>query len=215
MDVRLQVAILAGVVTALGWLVTHILSRIADRRKSRREFLLAYTTKQLAELYGPLAFLVLEGQRSWEDLKYSLDVHNLSIFQPAYSPESSDDLKTWLFWAEKDFMPRNRRIRDLLSSNTYLIEGERMPDSYRQFLEHYKSWEINHLRWREEGIAYPWRSRINWPPDFSSEVLDTFYRLKQRHWSLVTYESPKATIDEDLPSRVLENQTRKQSTRLA
>jgi hypothetical protein len=197
MDVSLQVAIVAGGVTALGWLVTHILSQLADGRKSRREFLLAHTAMQLAELYGPLALLVLEGRRSWEELTYSLDINNEAFFAPEYTPESNERLKTWLFWVEQDFMPRNRQIRDLLATNPHLLEGRRMPESWQQFLEHYKSWEINHLRWTKEGIAYPWRSRVNWPTDFSTEILDTCYRLKQRHWSLVVQESPKAIDDAD------------------
>jgi hypothetical protein len=193
MDVRLQTAILAGAVTALGWLVTHILSRIDDRRKTRRDFLLDHTAKQLAELYGPLAFLLLEGERSWEELKQTVDVNSLQIYDPAYSPESSDDLRSWLFWVERDFMPRNRQIRDLLATKTHLIEGERVPSSYQQFLEHYKSWEINHLRWTEDGIKYPWHSRVNWPSEFSREALDTFYRIKHRHWTLVNQSSPQPT----------------------
>jgi len=61
MDITWAVAILGAVVTALGWLVTHILSTSAENRRQRLISQAEFTKQQLEELYGPLAFQLLEG----------------------------------------------------------------------------------------------------------------------------------------------------------
>lgn len=65
MNTALTVAILGAVVTAIGWLITHILSTSAERRHQRLIAQVEFTKQQLEELYGPLAFLILEGEQSF------------------------------------------------------------------------------------------------------------------------------------------------------
>jgi hypothetical protein len=51
MDTALTVAILGAVVTAIGWLVTHILSTSAERHRQRVVAQIEFTKQQLEELY--------------------------------------------------------------------------------------------------------------------------------------------------------------------
>lgn len=182
MNQELALALFAGGLTAAGWLVNHILGERAERRRRHVQAQLDYTTQQLEELYGPLAFLIIEGQQIFSDLLDSLGRRH--VFD-GDRPLPPDELQTWMFWLENAFLPSNRQIRDLLRSKTHLIEGARMPDSFARFLEHYSSWEIRHLRWTMEQVDYSWHSGVNWPDEFSAEVLATFRRLKQRHAGLV------------------------------
>ncbi|WP_126597511.1 hypothetical protein [Dictyobacter aurantiacus] len=102
------------------------------------------------------------------------------------SGSSSDsELKTWLFWADADFFPRNEKIKKLLSKKTHLIEGGNVPESYLTFLDHHNSWKISHERWLQQGIAYGWHSKIGWPDQFENDVLCTFNELKKRHAILI------------------------------
>ena len=57
--------LIAGSVTALGWLVTHVLTVWREDVNRSREALLNHTARQLEELYGPLVFQVYEGRRTW------------------------------------------------------------------------------------------------------------------------------------------------------
>ena len=178
MDAPILVATISATVTILGWLITHILTGYRDRKTKELSAQMKFTERQLEELYGPLAFLIWDGKRTFEDL---LEILGRNYVFPPSGIITEDELKTWLFWLDNYFFPKNERIKDLLMTKTHLIEGAEMPASYLDFLEHHNSWYLNHLRWKKEGIKYSWRSKINAPHDFEEEIIDTFKRLKARH----------------------------------
>ena len=178
MDTPLLVATIAASVSIIGWIVNHILSGYRDRHNQRLVASLKYTERQLEELYGPLAFLILEGKRTFKDLLEMLG-RNYVFLEDESLPE--DELKLWLFWVENDLLPRNEMIKELLMTKTHLIEGTKMPASYLSFLDHHNSWRINHLRWQKERVKYSWHSKVNWPQEFGEDILSTFEKLKARH----------------------------------
>lgn len=182
MNITWSIALLGAFVTALGWLVPHALSTSAENRRQRLMARMEFTKQQLEELYGPLLFLILEGQQTVQDMFAILGW--TQVFEHG-STLSEKELSTWLFYAEYDYFPRNKKIIELLSSKTHLIEGEKIPESFLAFLDHYNSWYINHLRWQKHGIEYGWRSKIPWPPHFNEDVLLTFRALKKRHSILI------------------------------
>jgi len=182
MDTALTIAILGASVTAIGWLVTHILSTSAERRRQSLLAQLEFTKQQLEELYGPLAFLVLEGQQSSRDLFATIGRN--FIFVEGYDlPEN--ELSVWLFWVENDFFPRDEKIKALISSKTHLIEGEKVPESFLAFVKHHNSWMMMHKRWQQQGVKYSWYAKVGWPSEFDKEVLSTFEILKKRHSILI------------------------------
>src|SRR5258708_37395472 len=176
MNVTLEVAIFGAVVTAIGWLITHILTTSAESRRERMISQVECTKQQLEELYGPLTFLILEGDQTFQDF-------NAALGWKEDPPEgyvlSEQERQTVFFWVENDFFPRNKKIQELLSSKTHLIEGEGVPESFLIFIEHYNSWSIKHLRWQKQGVEYGWHSNIPWPMNFNEDVLSTFSRLKK------------------------------------
>jgi hypothetical protein len=182
MGTPIVVASIAGVVTAVGWLVNHILTDRRERIKQQTEASLKHVERQLEELYGPLAFLLYEGRRTFLDL---LDTLGRNYVFLGGKPISEEELKTWLFWVEHSFLPKNERIKQLLMSKAHLIEGARFPASYVAFLDHHNSWVIRHKRWKEEGVEYSWHSKINWPKEFEEEVIGTFESLKAKHSELL------------------------------
>ena len=182
MEPPVVVAIIAGSVTAIGWLVNHILTDRREQEKRQTEALSGYVEKQLEELYGPLAFLLYEGRRTFQDLLDTLGRRYVFMNE---KPLSEKDLKIWLFWAEHSFLPKNEEIKKLLVSKTHLIEGARFPESYVAFLDHHNSWFIQHQRWKEEGIQYSWHSKINWPVEFEQDGIKTFEALKAKHSTLL------------------------------
>jgi hypothetical protein len=186
MEIPIVTAIIAASVAAIGWVVGYVLTNRRDRVNQRLTASAKYLEQQLQELYGPLAMLVLEGRRTYREL---LDVLGRDHVFVAGNPLEGNDLKTWLFWIEHDFFPRNERIKELIMSKTHLIEGESVPPSYLAFLDHWNSWKINHDRWRSDGIEYGWHSKDNWPEGFESDVVDTFVALKKKHRSFLVQSS--------------------------
>jgi hypothetical protein len=182
METPVVVALVAGVVTAIGWLVNHWLTANREEARRRTEAQLKFVERQIEELYGPLASLLHEGRRTFADLLQALGRTYVFHDDDFLPPE---ELKTWLYWAETEFLPRNEKIKDLLKSKTHLIDGPTFPESYVQFFDHCNSWAINHRRWKDQKIAYSWRSKINWPDEFENEVLGTFASLKAEHSNLL------------------------------
>ena len=175
-------ALIAASVTAIGWLVTHILTRRSEEQRRRTEVQLKFVERQIEELYGPLAFLLHEGRRTFEDL---LDALGRQYVFEGDDPLPEHELKTWLYWVETEFLPRNERIKSLLMSKTHLVDGPVFPESYIAFLDHANSWAINHRRWKEQRVKYSWHSKINWPTEFEREALDAFKRLNAKHSKLL------------------------------
>jgi hypothetical protein len=142
----------------------------------------------LEELYGPLAFLVIEGEQTFRELTQALG-RDYVFDQSDYI--SGEDLKTWLFWAENDFLPRNEKIQVLLSQKTHLLFNSRMVESYLAFLNHHNSWKIRHLRWKEQGVEYSWHSQTNWPTNFTKDVMNAYEGLQEQHMQLLAKIKPR------------------------
>jgi hypothetical protein len=177
MNVSIFVAIISASVTAIGWLVSHILLIRREDKNRKMDSSLRFIERQLEELYGPLAFFIWESTRAFKDLLETFGRDN--IFTSGETlPEQ--ELKVWLFWVDNYFFPKNEKIRELLMTKTHLIEGDEMPESHIRFLEYYNSWKMDHMRWQKEGIPYSWHSKMNWPKEFDSEIINTFKNLKAR-----------------------------------
>ncbi len=181
-DIKIQAAIITGCFTAVGWLVTHVLSIWKENKKRMIEAALNHTEKQLEHLYGPLTFHVLEGQQTFRDLLNKLGRN--TVFE-SDKPLPKDEWETWMFWTENDLLPRNEKIKSLLMLNTHLLDQEEMPECYVNFLNHCNSWWIAHKRWKEANIDYCWHSNNKWPKEFDEHVLNTFKQIKRRHHMLI------------------------------
>lgn len=182
METPIIVALVAGSITGLGWLVNHSLSSRHTEQRRRTEAQLKFVERQIEELYGPLTFLLYEGRRNFIDL---LDTLGREYVFTEDRPLSGNDLQTWLFWAEAEFLPRNERIKALLMAKSHLVDGIDFPKSYVAFLDHCNSWAINHKRWKEQGVKYSWHSEVDWPDEFEREVIATFEKLKATHSTLI------------------------------
>jgi hypothetical protein len=182
MEPAITVAVIAAAVSAVGWIVNYILTSRSERERARLTSRLTRIERQLEFLYGPMAFLVYEGEQTWKDLLRKLGRANVFI-RGQELPQQELDL--WLFWVDHDFMPRNLAIKNLLASNSHLIDGSELPLVYIEFLNHHNSWHIQHQRWKEQGVSYAWHSEVNWPKEFTEQVIFTFRRLMEEHEALI------------------------------
>ena len=176
------IALIAAASAAFGWFVNHWLTVRREESRRRLEAQLKFVERQIEELYGPLAAALYEGRRTFRDL---LDSLGRDYVFPESGRLPEHELRTWLFWAESEFLPRNDYIKTLLKTKAHLILGGEFPESYVEFLDHCNSWAVNHRRWKEQQIEYSWHSRIDWPQAFETQAIETFQALKRRHSELI------------------------------
>lgn len=150
----------------------------AGQRAAERKFV----ERQLRELYGPLAALNAEGTVSYHSFLRGLG--RGAVF-PKEGKLPEAELKKWLFWVEHDFFPRNQKRWRLISSKTHLLDGESIPKSTRDFLDHHHNWKMEHQYWREEEASYSWQARSDFPKQFLEDVAKSYARLKARHAELL------------------------------
>lgn len=175
MSSALLAALIAATVTATGWIVNSALGSRAEIGRRRAEARLKHVEQQLEQLYGPLLFLVREGRSAWQDF---CDTLGRDVVFENGRPLTEEEKAIWLFWVDHEFMPRNAAIQSLLSSKTHLMAGDRMPDSFMAFIEHYNAWRVTHLRWKKDEVPYSWHSKVNWPMKFETDVIESYERLK-------------------------------------
>jgi hypothetical protein len=179
MDTNIFIATMTASLTLAGWLINHVLTGRREMTNQQLSASLTYVERQLEELYGPLAFLTIEGRNAAMDVVEALGRE--PVFGARENSLNEKEVTLWLFWVENDFLPRNERIQQLLMTKTHLVEGDKLPLSFVEYLHYHNSWRMSHLRWKQENIEYSWRSPASWPTSFSEEVLNTFKVLKIRH----------------------------------
>lgn len=208
MDTTITIAILGASISVVGWIVNYILSTSAERHRQKLLTQIEFTKQQLEELYGPLVFLVTEGQSAFSEvmkttastIKNERIANSLVVSKSKHRLRTEDkeakiningnvtdsrielgqDDEVWKYWIENEFFPRNEKIKALLANKTHLIEGEQMPASWLDFIEHYNSWKVNFDRWQKGLTKYPLYSRTGWPQNFDDDILSTFKLLKKR-----------------------------------
>lgn len=182
-------ALFGGLVAGVGWFVVHHLQYRRSEEDRRAKAELEFVERQIEELYGPLAAILHEGRRSFLELCLTLG-RNYVFHGDESLPD--DELSTWLYWCDQEFLPRNERITELLHTKAHLIQGAAFPQSYIDFFQHATSWATHHRRWLDQGVAYRWRARVAWPLEFETDVFRAFSDLKQRHDNLLGRISARA-----------------------
>lgn len=196
--------LVTGVLLAAAWVGTHVWETVVQAQRQKNEWELAYVSRQISELYGPLYFLVAEGREAWQNFQYEFhrdfrrstpfiqesetvftDDSGARVTFPVLKPLTRDEQAMWDYWKDHEFMPRNRKIQELLKAHPDLIVGQEVPPSYGSFLAHYQAWEIDEQRRRDTGVPYSGMSRMNWPYDFEIGIINSYKALKARQMKLV------------------------------
>jgi hypothetical protein len=151
------IALLAGIVTASGWVVTYYLTKRKEDRVRRIENTIKYLERQIQEFYGPLFNLV-------HQIVICNHVQHSLIYSGRTPNISADDrAKIEQFFQEKYFIPLHEEMIRILKTKLYLIDGIEMPDSFYTYLRHSTQEQVQRALWNGyhidtshvRGIPYP------------------------------------------------------------
>src|SRR3954467_9491624 len=127
METAILVALITGTVTLAGWLFQRYKEERFKRLDARRK----YFERQIEEFYGPLFTLVHAIFTHYEVL------HKLTksdTTQRVLSDEQRQRIEA--FYEDTYFLPLHDKIEEVLRMKLYLIDGEDVPVSFFDYLEH-------------------------------------------------------------------------------
>jgi len=199
----------AGMFAALATLMLTYFAQIWNTNRVKvLEFKLQFVERQLSELYGPLHGLLCEQEQAYAQTLLLLDLptgilDSLKVYQLTrgragsakhiaraatyFDPygmltESVPDpmRKSWLGVCRAQFLPRNRRIAELLSQKAHLISPTRddHPGCFERLLEHIVQFEIRLAAYERDGARLSTTSSgVPWPPELALIVERKYHLL--------------------------------------
>jgi hypothetical protein len=78
------------------------------------------------------------------------------------------------------------QIAEILEQNYHLIEGNEMPQSYRDYIVHAQMWPLR-IKLNIKSNDFP--EKFRFPKEFQSEIYETTNRLKKEYYSLIDHEN--------------------------
>jgi hypothetical protein len=154
-------------------LLKNQLSRQSGDRTRCIEIQLRYRSRQIEELYGPLASLIEQIRNVWRVRR--------SILAVTDTRDEQTRIRQFLW--ERYFTPLHQEIAGVLKTKLYLLEGGSLPESFRQYLEHATVESCQqHLR-RELQIDISRAGYQRWPKRFRADVQGMLAKLTAEHQS--------------------------------
>lgn len=162
------VTLITGMVTVVGWFATKGL----ERRQKRIEFRRAYIQRQIEEFYGPLYSLL------WQ-LFSSNSLQQRMTTQCSFSEDEKNRVQQYFF--EAHFLPLHARIKSILDSKLYLVDGTDMPRSFYDYLTHSLQEDTQRQLWINQGISTVAVRGTSFPPEFYETVEETLKKLMREY----------------------------------
>jgi len=129
MDTAIVVAVLGGLVTASGWVVTNLTLKLRENETRRLQLIRDHSAQQISEFYAPLTALT-------EQLNTIAN-----IWDNIEGPEKdSPKLATLLF--TESFGPVHEDILSILKNKIHLAEGREIPVSFVNYFHHYRALRV-------------------------------------------------------------------------
>lgn len=173
MNVAVAGPLIAAVVTAVGWLVAHVLQQRRDFTKRMQEAESEYIQRQIEELYGPLSNLATQ-----------IVVTNHVLYEFLRSSPEEVVRVEEVFYFEY-FRPLHQKARELLKSKLHLVEGSGLPETFYAYLKASMQEEIQRGLWKEHKIDTSKVKGQLYPDSFTFEVQETLKMLLAKYDSLL------------------------------
>jgi len=168
MNASILVALITGMITVVGWFTTKSL----DRRQKRVEFRRAYVQRQIEEFYGPLYSLI------WQIFS-SNSLQQRMLQECPLNEDEKKRVKQYFF--EVHFLPLHARIKNILDSKLYLIDGTEMPLCVYECLTHSQQEDTQRQLWITQGVSTTAVRGTSFPPGFFEMVEQTLKKLMREY----------------------------------
>jgi hypothetical protein len=183
--------VIAAIVTAAASVLVASIGAIIKQRSDRRSTALAnrlaWVSRQLTELYGPMFALVSATDGVWSEFRRKYRPQGAFWGEPEPTPEEE---KAWREWIVEVFMPTNRRIRDLVLEHTDLLIDDEMPECLITLAAHVSGYEVFLQQW-QSGDFTEKTSVVNYPgPELRAYAERSYSELKREQRNLLAGLAP-------------------------
>jgi len=161
-------AALTAAATALGWFVLKWLDSRSQARLKRAEFRRSYIQKQIEEFYGPLYSLV------WQILATN-HLKARILGHPELKDQDKGSIES--YFATAYFLPIHNRIKEILETKLYLLDGTMLPQSFYDYLRHALQESVQHELWSQRGVSTSFISGYSYPDDFQQTIFASLKKL--------------------------------------
>jgi hypothetical protein len=169
---------LTGIVTVIGWNVSNSLAKRREAETRRAEATLKHIERQIEEFYGPLLCLIEQIFNVWT-------VRENLLFPPGRpsSIAATDPRRNeiFTFFQTRYFFPFHEKIRDVLASRLYLVDGGSVPESFSQYLEHSTQQVVQHRLYADFAVSTDHIPGVPWPDAFYDDVKTSLDGLMAKH----------------------------------
>lgn len=163
---KITIALLAAVITAIGWLVNDYLARKREDRTRRFENRMKRYETQIKEFYGPIFSLIHQ-------------LHNFNRIQHLILETSEEYGRSltegeiasiYRYFEEKHFIPLHLEILEILKGKLYLLNNTEIPSNFYDYLRHATQLSAQKGLFDEKRIDSSYLSGFNFPDAFFDEI---------------------------------------------
>lgn len=167
----------------VGWIIGYWLGLRRTKMEQRNKISLDYYDKQLKELYGPIYSLLMKRQRLKKYLQEKLG--RSMIFEEG-KLKNKEEEELWMFYFGNYIHPIHSEIYSIIQNNTELINGDKFPQSFLNFIDYHVMIDFEYKRAKQQNIKNIFiQPPINFPSDLYDDIISTVSKLKQLQWQLV------------------------------
>jgi hypothetical protein len=136
----------------------------AEDRTRKLQALMRHYERQIEEFYGPLFNMVNQILYVAHDIQRDL----LS----GVTPDKAEIVRE--YYQTNYFAPIHDKIRDVLQTRLYLVEGAALPETFeenvRHYLRHITQERDQRALWRDHGVDTSFLAGAGWPWDLHRDI---------------------------------------------
>ena len=143
---------------------------LREDRTRKLEKLLGHYERQIEEFYGPL----------W-NMVHQLYVCNETKDRLTEKLNRDEAKKVNRYYQTNYFRPLHDEIRQIIKTKLYLIDGERMPESFYKYLRHALQERAQQDLAEQFQVDTSFLAGVPWPGGFDDEIRDGFNRSMEKY----------------------------------
>ena len=172
--VPIIVASITAAVTIVGWNISYLFAKRREDRTRRIESSIKQLDRQFEEFYGPLHSLIEQIFNVWRVRRTLTEC----------IPQDKRDAVEIFVWKEY-FLPLHSDIRELLKTKLYLAESGKIPESFRDYLEHSMQELFQKRLANELDVVIKDAKWKRWPQAFEKDVENAIDSIMKKRESLL------------------------------